>query len=102
MHVKSGFQSSSLLPTGHPSTWYKARYAHPYCNVTLWTEAGSTKKRATVGPTETQVKLRCPHAEFRVTTGKPTSVAILIAGIGFTMWSSAETMTSSLVRTFFA
>jgi hypothetical protein len=38
-------------------------------NVSLRTDAGSAKKLATVGPSEKQVKLSCPHGEFKLTTG---------------------------------
>ncbi len=57
------------------------------CSVVLWIDAGPARNCATIGPTETQSILRCPHGESRVSTGAPIALANACAGPGFTMWS---------------
>src|SRR6266849_6329719 len=52
--------------------------------VSLWTEAGSARNLDTVGPTEMQSRLMCPHGESSVITGASIATANSCAGVGFT------------------
>src|SRR6266851_6656834 len=55
------------------------------CRVSLWAEVGSARNRETVGPTEMQSRLMCPHGESSVITGAPIAAANSCAGVGFTI-----------------